>query len=92
MAEPLTDLMEACFEDNPADRPKDAAAVAEQLVKLLAEPNRRGRWPRRVRRGRRGARRREVISSGTLVSSGTSVPEETAEALREHLEPRPPRS
>ncbi len=32
----LLDLLEACFEDNPGDRPRDAAILAEELLNRLA--------------------------------------------------------
>ena len=35
MGPELLNLLESCFEDNPADRPADAADLAEQLGKLL---------------------------------------------------------
>ena len=33
----LIDLMESCFEDDPGDRPADAAELAERLGRLLAK-------------------------------------------------------
>ena len=35
MGPELLNLLESCFEDNPADRPADAADLAEKLGKLL---------------------------------------------------------
>lgn len=35
MSTEMTDLLESCFEEHPHDRPKDATALAEQLVTLL---------------------------------------------------------
>ncbi|HYT94236.1 MAG TPA: Ig-like domain repeat protein, partial [Gemmataceae bacterium] len=35
----MADLLESCFEDDPADRPADAAILAEKLTKLLTVAN-----------------------------------------------------
>jgi formylglycine-generating enzyme required for sulfatase activity len=35
MSQPMVDLLGSCFEDNPDDRPRNAADVADQLGKLL---------------------------------------------------------
>jgi hypothetical protein len=46
MAAPLIELLEACIEDNLADRPADAAVLAERFAALLAAPQ-----PRPAREG-----------------------------------------
>jgi formylglycine-generating enzyme required for sulfatase activity len=35
MSQPMVDLLGSCFEDNPDDRPRNAADLADQLGKLL---------------------------------------------------------
>jgi formylglycine-generating enzyme required for sulfatase activity/serine/threonine protein kinase len=36
LAEPLSELLASCFEDDPADRPADAGILADELTKRLA--------------------------------------------------------
>ena len=53
MAAPLVELLGACFEDNPDDRPRNALALADQLTGLLQtkEPGSGSMPAGRVRRG-----------------------------------------
>ena len=45
MPSKMLDLLESCFEDNPADRPVNAAALAESLRSISGETSQKGEPP-----------------------------------------------
>ncbi len=78
MAPPLVDLLTACFAENPDDRPRNAAVLAEQLAAVLKDGDREAVspvaaapppdlqaavWPRRITNS--------VNMSLTLIPAGT---------------------